>query len=77
VTPTAVRAASLRRTTEAVLASYGGEGTEFRFAALGHVNDAGPFGEVWQVAGRAGLHALLDRDAIDVGANDFAAVSRT
>jgi hypothetical protein len=60
VTPTAVRAASLRRTTETVIARWGGEGTEFRFAALPGLNDAGPFGAVWQVAGSVGIYPLLD-----------------
>jgi len=59
VTPNALRAASLRRTTETVLARIGGEGTEFRFAALGHLKETGPFGVIWQVAGRAGPHPLL------------------
>jgi len=42
VTPTAVRATSLRRTTETVLARSGGAGTEFRFAALAQLQDLGP-----------------------------------
>jgi hypothetical protein len=75
VTPTAVRAISLRRTTEAAMARYGGEGTEFRFAALGHLNETGPFGEVWQVAGRVGVHALLDGDAVPSRTADVAAAS--
>jgi len=60
-----VRATSLRRTTETVIAGWGSEGTEFRFAALGHLQDSGVFDEIWQVAGRAGLHPLVDDDAID------------
>ena len=63
ITPTAVRAVSLCRTTETVLARYGGEGTEFRFAALAQLTEHGPLAEVWQVAGRRGLHSLLDPDA--------------
>jgi hypothetical protein len=78
VTPTAVRATALRRTTETLLTGWGSAGTEFRFAPLGHLNDAGPFDEIWQVARRVGLHALLDSDAIDPGADDvLAAVLRT
>ena len=61
ITPTAVRAVSLRRTTEVVMARAGADGTEFRFAALPHLTD-GPLGEIWQVAGRPGLHPLLDAD---------------
>ncbi len=62
VTPTGLRAASLRRTTETVLARIGGEGAEFRFATLGHLKEAGPCGEIWEVAGRAGPHPLLSSD---------------
>jgi hypothetical protein len=63
VTPSAVRAVSLRRTTEAVLAGTdedARQGTEFRFTALEHLQDAGLAGEIWQVAGRSGLHPLID-----------------
>jgi hypothetical protein len=60
VTPTAVRATALRRATETLLTGWGSAGTEFRFAPLGHLQDRGPFDEIWQVAGRAGLHPLLD-----------------
>ena len=63
VTPSAVRAVSLRRTTEAVLAGTDDEarrGTEFRFVSLGHLQEAGLAGEIWQVAGRDGLHPLVD-----------------
>ncbi len=62
VTPTAMRAVSLRRTTETVVARYGSEGTEFRFAALPHLKVGGPFGDVWQIAGRNGLHVLIDAE---------------
>jgi len=60
ITLNALRAVSLRRATETVLRGFGGDGTEFRFAAIGHLQEAGPFGEIWQVAGRAGLHALIE-----------------
>ena len=63
VTPSAVRAVSLRRTTEAVLAGTDNDtrgGTEFRFTSLQHLQDLGLAGEIWQVAGRIGLHPLLD-----------------
>jgi hypothetical protein len=63
VTPSAVRAVSLRRTTEAVLVGTDDgarRGTEFRFTSLAHLQDAGLAGAIWQVAGRAGLHPLLD-----------------
>ena len=63
VTPSAVRAVSLRRTTEAVLAGTdedARQGTEFRFTSLGHLQGAGLAGEIWQVAGRSGLHPLVD-----------------
>lgn len=73
ITTTAVRAVSLRRTTEAVLSRAGGDGTEFRFAALGRLNEFGPFGAVWQIAGRSGLHELFDTDAIEPGTGDLAA----
>jgi hypothetical protein len=73
VTPTVVRATTLRRATETLLMGWGSAGTEFRFAPLGHLNDAGPFEEIWQVAGRAGVHALLDGDAIDPGPDDVLA----
>ena len=59
VTPTALRGLSLRRTTETVLAGFGGEGTEFRFAQLEEVLDAGPFAAIWQVAGHPGVAPLL------------------
>ena len=62
VTQSAVRAVSLRRTTETVLARWGGEGTEFRFAALAHLAEHGPMAEIWQVAGRAGQHVLIDAE---------------
>ena len=65
VTPTALRAESLRRTTEAVVAGYG-DGTEFRFAPLAQLQNAGPFGEIWQIAGCAGLHGLIDWSAESV-----------
>ena len=60
ITPDALRAVSLRRATEIVLRGFGGDGTEFRFAALGHLREAGPFGEIWQVAGRTGQHPLIE-----------------
>jgi hypothetical protein len=66
VTPSVVRATNLRRTTEAVLgARYDGKAlaavTEFRFAAAAHLAEpAGPLGQIWQVAGRVGLHTLID-----------------
>jgi len=63
VTPSAVRAVSLRRTTEAVLAGTDDDarqGTEFRFTFLDHLRDAGLAGAIWQVAGRSGLHPLVD-----------------
>jgi hypothetical protein len=69
VTPTAVRAASLRRTTETVLSRDGGEGTEFRFATLPHLQDRGPFDEIWHVAGRTGLHVLMDFEPEASGAD--------
>lgn len=62
VTPNVIRAVSLRRTTEATLAAYAVDGTEFRFAALDHLAAVGPFGEIWQVAGRIGLHPLAVGD---------------
>ncbi len=63
VTPSAVRAVSLRRTTEAVLAGTDDDarqGTEFRFTSLEHLQEAGLAGAIWQVAGRGGLHPLVD-----------------
>jgi hypothetical protein len=60
IVPTAVRAASLRRTTERVLTAWGTDGVEVRFAALAHVQDVGPFAEIWQVTGAVGLHPLLE-----------------
>jgi hypothetical protein len=63
VAPSAVRAVSLRRTTEAVLAGADDDarqGTEFRFASLEHLQAAGLAGAIWQVAGRGGLHPLVD-----------------
>ena len=63
ITPTALRAVSLRRTTETAVAGFGGEGTEFRFAPLEHLQDAGPFATIWQVAGRPGVEPLLVSDA--------------
>jgi len=60
ICPNALRALSLRRVTETVQRGFGGEDTEFRFAAVGHLREAGPFDEIWQVAGRAGQHALID-----------------
>ncbi len=69
VTPSAVRAVSLRRTTEAVLAGTDDDarqGTEFRFTSLGHLQDAGLAGEIWQVAGRGGLHPLVDPATVAV-----------
>jgi len=68
VTPTVVRATSLRRTTEMALsAASDGAGlsrvTEFRFASAPQVHgDGGPTGAIWQIAGRLGFHSLLDAD---------------
>ena len=63
VTPSAVRAVSLHRTTEAVLLGSDDDarqGTEFRFTSLDHLREAGLAGAIWQVAGRGGLHPLVD-----------------
>jgi hypothetical protein len=35
------------------------QGTEFRFTSL-DLRDAGLTGDVWQIAGRTGLHPLVD-----------------
>lgn len=72
ITPTVVRAVSLCRTTATVLARIGGEGTEFRFAPLPQLTEQGPLAEIWQVAGRRGLHPLLDPDAARSAADDRA-----
>jgi hypothetical protein len=68
VTPTAMRAASLCSTSETVLTRCGGDGTEFRFAALPQLRDVGPFDAIWRVAGRGGLAPLLSADDGDHGA---------
>src|SRR5260221_4395815 len=71
VTPSAVRAVSLRRTTEVVLAGTDDDarqGTEFRFTSLSHLQEAGLAGHIWQVAGRSGLHALVDPPALPAAA---------
>lgn len=71
VTPTVVRAAALRRTVELVLSGSAdgaalGCALEFRFASLAHVLEAeGPLGEIWQVAGRVGLHRLVAAEAAE------------
>jgi len=79
IAPTAVRAVSLRRTTEAVLRAVpDGDAlalvTEFCFAVLSHLLDAGPLGEIWQVAGRVGFHRLVAADtAVDGVATECSA----
>jgi hypothetical protein len=67
VVPTAVRAVSLRRTTEAVLRAVPdgdalARATEFCFAALPHLLDAGPLGAVWQIAGHLGFEPLIETE---------------
>ena len=59
ITPSAVRATSLRRTAETVLRTMPSDGTEFWFAPLAHVIEPGPFSEIWQVAGVVGLQRVL------------------
>ncbi len=64
VAETEARATQLRRISEAVLVSQPdrerlARATEFRFAsATDLLGPAGPLGEIWQVAGRSGRHAL-------------------
>lgn len=76
MTPTVVRATSLRRTTETVLAAaFDGSDlarvTEFRFAAVGHLREeGGPLGAIWQIAGRVGYHTLFDAGDLQRGAGD-------
>lgn len=68
VAPTVVRATSLRRTTEAVLAAASdgpalAQVTEFCFAAAAHLEeDGGPLGAIWQITGRTGFQGLLDAE---------------
>jgi hypothetical protein len=64
VTPSEHRATELRRATERLLSTYS-EGSwiaaAFLFGALDDVRGApGPLGEIWQVAGRPGRHAMSD-----------------
>ncbi len=64
VTPSERRATNLRRATEALLRARP-EGARiaqaFRFAALEDLRSAsGPLAEIWQVAGRAGRHPLIE-----------------
>jgi len=78
ITPTVVRATSLRRTTETVLArSWSVEGMEFRFATLMDLQNRGPVAEIWQVAGRVGTHPLLDDDTIHPRTADVAEAPAT
>jgi Replication-relaxation len=65
VTPDATRATALRRTTEDVLRLEGrpsdpGSAIEFVFAALADLTgEGGPFGRIWRIADRPGLHSLV------------------
>lgn len=56
-----------RRTVETVLEGVVdgaalARATEFRFASTAHVVEAGPLGEIWQVAGRVGFYGLVAAD---------------
>jgi len=68
VTTNAARVSTLRHATEELLRSQRdavrvADVMEFDFAALADlVGESGPLGRIWQVAGRAGLHALLPTD---------------
>lgn len=64
VTTTAARATMLREATEHVLSTRFGRmhdgAPAFSFASLDDVlGPAGPKGQIWQVAGRPGLHPLF------------------
>jgi len=67
VTPTVVRAKSLRRATENVVrrepdAERLAKVAEFDFAALPDVLARGPLAEIWQIASRDGFHTLISAD---------------
>jgi len=68
ITPTEARARTLHRTTEAVLAAEPDaermrKVTEFDVAPLSDVlGSLGPFGAIWRVAGRTGLHRLIPEE---------------
>lgn len=67
VTPTATRAALLKRTTEAVLTAQPDAadlraGVEFAFTSLPQLRDHGPLAAIWHVAGCPDQHALLSND---------------
>ncbi len=82
ITPDDARTTVLKQATEALLAAQPdwaqlASGTEFRFCALPHIlGPAGPFREIWQIAGRSGTHALLEgpleRREADEGVRDDA-----
>jgi hypothetical protein len=64
VVPTETRASELRRSTEVIVQARA-EGPRiiraFRFTSLDALRgDAGPFAEIWQVAGRTGRFPLID-----------------
>jgi hypothetical protein len=65
ITPSGIRATALRRATEDLLRVEGclpdsAHPIEFEFAALPDLEGPnGPLGEIWQVAGRIGAHALI------------------
>ncbi len=70
VAPSETRATALRRVTESILslppnAARITKAMEFDFTSLPDLLcPAGPLGEIWQVAGRAGRHPLLEAQEI-------------
>jgi hypothetical protein len=66
ITTSTIRATALRRATEPLLSSQSDgtrlvQATEFDFCALtDFLGQPGPLGCIWQVAGRDGLHEVLD-----------------
>jgi hypothetical protein len=67
VAPTAARASDLRRAAEVIVQArtqMSRIGPAFRFTSLDALRGSlGPFGEIWEVAGRSGRHPLTDQPA--------------
>jgi len=72
VAPSEARTSELHRASETVLRArpqMSRIARAFRFTSLGALRGgAGPFGEIWQVAGRSGRFPLIDEPAQSAGA---------